>query len=70
MTQRNLQETIQTGNLQTETINVITGDRFEKRFLYWQLKDSINHAERIDIIVSFLMESGVKMIIEDLKFAL
>ena len=65
MTQRNLQE-----NIQTETINVITGDRFENRFLYWQLKDSINRAERIDIIVSFLMESGVKMIIDDLKFAL
>lgn len=70
MTQRNLQENIQTESIQIDTINVITGDRFENRFLYWQLKDSINHAERIDIIVSFLMDSGVKMIIDDLKFAI
>lgn len=70
MTQRNLQEKIQTENIQIETINVITGDRFENRFLCWQLKDSISRAERIDIIVSFLMESGVKMIIDDLKLAL
>ena len=47
--------------------NAITGD---SRFLYYQLKMSILSAERIDIIVSFLMESGVRFILDDLKRAL
>lgn len=38
--------------------------------LYNRLKSSINNAESIDIIVSFLMESGVKLIIDDLKQAI
>ena len=42
-----------------ETTDVMTGDRNQNRFLYYQLKMSIQRAERIDIIVSFLMESGV-----------
>ncbi|MEG0389014.1 MAG: hypothetical protein RR582_11850, partial [Niameybacter sp.] len=36
--------------------NAITG---ESDYLYNRLKGSINQAESIDIIVSFLMESGV-----------
>ncbi len=47
--------------------NAITGD---SRFLYYQLKMSILSADRIDIIVSFLMESGVRLILDDLKRAL
>lgn len=47
--------------------NAITGD---KNYLYYRLKESIKRAEQIDIIVSFLMESGVKLIIKDLKEAL
>ncbi|MCD7764210.1 MAG: DEAD/DEAH box helicase family protein [Lachnospiraceae bacterium] len=53
-----------------ERTNVITGDRYAERFLYYQLKISIAHAEQIDIIVSFLMESGVRMILRDLEGAL
>lgn len=49
-----------------ESPNAITGD---KNFLYYSLKESIKKAEAIDIIVSFLMESGVKLILEDLKEA-
>lgn len=59
--------------LQIETVeatDVMTGDRNRKRFLYYQLKMSIQKAVCIDIIVSFLMESGVKMILEDLRTAL
>ncbi len=47
--------------------SAITGD---SRFLYYQLKMSILSSDRIDIIVSFLMESGVRLIIDDLKRAL
>ncbi len=50
--------------------DVMTGDRCQSRFLYYQLKMSIRQAERIDIIVSFLMESGVRMLLKDLKSAL
>lgn len=53
-----------------ERTNVMTGDRNQSRFLYYQLKMSMLKAERIDIIVSFLMESGVRMLLKDLKSAL
>lgn len=38
--------------------------------MYYQLKMSMLKADRIDIIVSFMMESGVRMILKDLKSAL
>jgi len=44
--------------------------KLKKRFLYYQLKMSMLKASKIDIIVSFLMESGVRMILKDLKAAL
>ena len=53
-----------------ESTDVMTGDRNQRRFLYYQLKMSMIKAERIDIIVSFLMESGVRMILKDLRSAL
>ena len=53
-----------------EPTDVMTGDSNKNRFLYYQLKMSIMKAKRIDIIVSFLMESGVRMILKDLKAAL
>ncbi len=56
--------------LNIERTDVMTGDRNQKRYLYYQLKMSMRQAKRIDIIVSFLMESGVRMILEDLKAAL
>lgn len=46
--------------------NVFIGNNEE---LYNNLKESIKNAKKIDIIVSFLMESGVKLILEDLKDA-
>ena len=48
-------------------INAITGN---SQVLYNRIKASIAKAKTIDIIVSFLMESGVKMIIRDLKEAI
>lgn len=53
-----------------ELTDVMTGDRDKNRFLLYQLKYCIVKAESIDIIVSFLMESGVRMLIRDLKAAL
>lgn len=47
--------------------NAITGD---KNYLYYRLKEAIRKATQIDIIVSFLMESGVKLIVDDLREAL
>ena len=50
-----------------EISNAITGN---KNYLINRLKTSIKNAKSIDIIVSFLMESGVKMLLNDLKEAL
>lgn len=48
-------------------VNAITGIN---NYLYDRLKESFKRANSIDIIVSFLMESGVKMILEDLEEAI
>lgn len=64
------ENTIQIDGLQIEHTSVMTGDKNKSRFLYYQLKMSMLKAKRIDIIVSFLMESGVRMILKDLKAAL
>ncbi len=53
-----------------EQTDVMTGDRNRARFLYYQLKMSMKKAQRMDIIVSFLMESGVRLLLKDLKEAL
>ena len=50
--------------------DVMTGDRNRRMQLYYQLIQSISNAKQIDIIVSFLMESGVRMLLKDLKVAL
>lgn len=48
--------------------NVITGDDYN--YLSYRLKQSIQRAEKIDIIIAFLMESGVKILIKDLQEAI
>ena len=53
-----------------EPINSITGNTNRSKYLYWQLKEDFKTAESIDFIVSFLMESGVKMILPDLREAI
>ena len=63
------------GELNRESILVIptsvtTGDRDQRMHLYYQLIHSMKNAKRIDIIVSFLMESGVKMLLKDLERAM
>ena len=53
--------------LQIQPVDVITGGSNPDKFLYYQLRMSFRGAEKIDIIVSFLMESGVRMILNDLR---
>lgn len=50
--------------------DVMTGDRDARMHLYFQLLKSFKKAESVDIIVSFLMESGVNMLIKHLGNAL
>ena len=68
MAQPNFEERIDTYEI--ESTNVMTGDRDRSRYLYYQLKMSMAKAKQIDIIVSFLMESGVRMLLNDMKRAL
>ena len=50
--------------------DAMTGDRDVRMHLYFQLLKSFQKAESVDIIVSFLMESGVNMLIKHLGNAL
>lgn len=50
--------------------DAMTGDSDKRTQLYYQLINSLKKAESIDIIVSFLMESGVKMLLNELEKAL
>ncbi len=70
MAEYNFAETVEGDVFRAEPTDVMTGDRNRNRFLYYQLKMSILSAEKIDIIVSFLMESGVRIILDDLRSAL
>ncbi|MCI9320094.1 MAG: DEAD/DEAH box helicase family protein [Lachnospiraceae bacterium] len=70
MAQSNFAEKPEIDGLQIESTDVMTGDKNRNRFLYYQLKMSMSKASKIDIIVSFLMESGVRMILKDLEAAL
>lgn len=70
MAQSDFAKKINADELEIEYTDVMTGDKNKNRFLYYQLKMSMLKADKIDIIVSFLMESGVRMILKDLKAAL
>ena len=70
MAQFDFAEKAESDEFKIESTDVMTGDRNRNRFLYYQLKVSISRANKIDIIVSFLMESGVRMLLKDLKVAL
>ena len=60
-------------NMDIEEIHptdVMTGGSDRRQYLYYQLVNSLKRTERVDIIVSFLMESGVKMLLGELDNAL
>ena len=50
-----------TWELNNYSTDVMTGGSDKLRQLYYQLIDSLKKADSVDIIVSFLMESGVRM---------
>lgn len=57
-------------HLEVERCEAITGGMKKNKFLLYQLRYSMMNADQIDIIVSFLMESGVRMLLKDLQRAL
>lgn len=54
----------------TLTRNALTGGDNPHEQLYPQLRESLTKATSIDLIVSFLMESGVWLILQDLQSAI
>ncbi len=50
--------------------DVTTGDRDRRMFLFYQLAQGMKQATQIDIVVSFLMESGVRMLLAELDRAI
>lgn len=70
MAQLDFEEKVEIEENCVESTDVMTGDKNTSRFLFYQLKMSMSKAKQIDIIVSFLMESGVRMLLQYLKAAL
>lgn len=70
MAEFNSAEKLNTEVSAIESTDVMTGDKDKRMYLYYQLVNSIKKADRVDIIVSFLMESGVKMLLSELDNAL
>ena len=70
MVELDFAEELNRKSVTVEYTDVMTGDRDNRRFLYYQLIHSIEKALQIDIVVSFLMESGVKLILKELNSAL
>ena len=68
----NLRNTSETERMEQEiwSTDVMTGGSDRRMQLYYQLIQSLKKADSVDIIVSFLMESGVKMLLEELDNAL
>ena len=59
-----------TWELNNYSTDVMTGGSNRYAQLYYQLIGSLKKADSVDIIVSFLMESGVKMLLDELENAL
>lgn len=68
----NLRNTSETERITQEiwSTDVMTGGSDRRMQLYYQLIQSLKKADSVDIIVSFLMESGVKMLLDELDNAL
>ena len=71
-TAENLRNTSEMERIMQEiwSTDVMTGGSDRRMQLYYQLIQSLKKADSVDIIVSFLMESGVKMLLEELDNAL
>ena len=71
-TAENLRNTSEAERMTQEiwSTDVMTGGSDRRMQLYYQLIQSLKKADSVDIIVSFLMESGVKMLLDELDNAL
>lgn len=70
MAKLNFAEELNEESVEIAHTDVMTGDRDKRMYLYYQLICSMEKATQIDIIVSFLMESGVRMLLKELDQAL
>lgn len=50
--------------------DALTGGQDKRMYLYYRLINSMKQADSVDIVVSFLMESGVRMLLNELENAL
>lgn len=50
--------------------DALIGGQDKRMYLYYQLLNSLKRADSVDIVVSFLMESGVRMLLGELDNAL
>ena len=50
--------------------DALTGGQDKRMYLYYQLLNSLKRADSVDIVVSFMMESGVRMLLGELDNAL
>ena len=67
MAEFNSAEKMNIGYEKEYSSDAMTGGPDKRRQLYYQLIESMKKAESVDIIVSFLMESGVKMLLQELE---
>ena len=67
MAELNYAEKMNIGYENEYSTDAMTGGSDKRRQLYYQLIQSMKKAESVDIIVSFLMESGVKMLLQELE---
>ena len=67
MAELNSAEKMNIGYEKEYSSDAMTGGPDKRRQLYYQLIASMKKAESVDIIVSFLMESGVKMLLQELE---
>ena len=70
MAELNYAEKMNIGYENEYSTDAMTGGPDKRRQLYYQLIQSMKKAESVDIIVSFLMESGVKMLLQELENSL
>jgi superfamily II DNA or RNA helicase len=70
MAESNSAENLKMELADIELTDVCTGGLDQRMHLYYQLINSLQKANSVDIVVSFLMESGVKMLLSELEGAL
>ena len=68
--ENNMPQTDVIWELNNYSTDVMTGGSNQRMQLYYQLINSLKKADSVDIIVSFMMESGVKMLLDELENAL